>query len=94
MILKRNDSEELLNRKSQLLEILVALIHQQKDLELIDDVSQVFNNSVNRSEKFDATGKIERNQRIINKYQSLVRSAITLDALLDSEKFEMVGRKN
>ncbi len=94
MILKRNDSEELLNRKSQLLEILVALIHQQKDLELIDDVSQVFNNSVNRSEKFDATGKIERNQRTINKYQSLVRSAITLDALLDSEKFEMVGRKN
>ncbi|KGG12024.1 hypothetical protein EV05_1227 [Prochlorococcus sp. MIT 0601] len=29
---------------------------------------------------------IDRNRRILEKYQSLVRSAITLDSLLDSEQ--------
>jgi len=50
---------------------------------------QVFKNPINHSEKYDSSKIIERNQRIIKKYQSLVRSAIALDALLESEQHEI-----
>ena len=89
MNLKRNDAEESLIRRSRLHEILIALINQQKDLELMDDGVQVFKNHVHHSEKYDSSKIIERNQRIIKKYQSLVRSAIALDALLGSEQYEI-----
>ena len=89
MNLRKNDADEQLSRRSRLHEILIALINQQKDLELMDDSVQVFNNPINYSEKHDSSKIIERNQRIIKKYQSLVRSAIALDALLESEKYEL-----
>ena len=85
MNLKRNATEEHLSRRSRLHEILIALIKQQKDLELMDDGVTVFENHINNSEKYDPSKIVERNQRIIKKYQSLVRSAIALDALLESE---------
>ena len=85
MNLKKNEAEEHLKRRSRLHEILIALIKQQKDLELMDDDVQVFENPINHSEKYDPSKIVERNQRIIKKYQSLVRSAIALDALLESE---------
>ncbi len=85
MNLKNNEAEEVLRRRSRLHGILIALINQQKDLELMDDDVQVFENPSNHSEKYDSSKIIERNQRIIKKYQSLVRSAIALDALLESE---------
>ena len=59
----------------------------------MDGSVQVFKNPLNDSEKFDSSKIIERNQRIIKKYQSLVRSAITLDALLESEQNEISGGK-
>ena len=89
MNLKNNESEERLSRKIRLNEILIALINQQKDLELMDDDAQVFKNPINSSEKYDSSKIIERNQRIIRKYQSLVRSAIALDALLESEQYDI-----
>ena len=89
MILKRNEAEETLRRRSRLHEILIALINQQKDLELMEDGVQFFNGFINRSEKYDSSKIIERNQRIIKKYQSLVRSAIALDALLESEQCDI-----
>ena len=89
MNLKRNEAEELFSRRCRLHEILIALINQQRDLELMDDGVQLFNNSINTSEKYDSSKIIERNQRIIKKYQSLVRSAIALDALLESEQYDI-----
>ena len=89
MNLKNNEVEERLSRRSRLHEILIALINQQKDLELMDEGVQVFKNPINRSEKYDSSKIIERNQRIMQKYQSLVRSAIALDALLESEQYEI-----
>ena len=93
MNLKKNEAEEHLTRRSRLHEILIALIKQQKDLELMDDNVQVFQNPINHSEKYDSSQIIERNQRIIKKYQSLVRSAITLDALLESEHYDISDGK-
>ena len=89
MNLKKNEAEEPLTRRYRLHEILIALINQQQDLELMDDGVQVFKNPINHSEKYDSSKIIERNQRIIKKYQSLVRSAIALDALLESEQYEI-----
>ena len=84
MNLKKNEAEEKSTRRFRLHEILIALIKQQKDLELMDDDVQVFENPIH-SERYDPSKIVERNQRIIKKYQSLVRSAIALDALLESE---------
>ena len=86
MNLKNNEVDERLSRRSRLHEILIALINQQKDLELMEDGVQVFKNPINLSGKYDSSKIIERNQRIMQKYQSLVRSAIALDALLESEQ--------
>ena len=93
MNLKKNEAEENLSRKFRLHEILIALINQQKDLELMEDGVQVFNSSINGSQEYDSSKVIERNQRIIKKYQSLVRSAIALDALLESEKNDISDGK-
>ena len=89
MNLKNKETEENITRRSRLHEILVALIKQQKDLELMDDDVQVFENPLNHSDKYDPSKIVERNQRIIKKYQSLVRSAIALDALLESEDYDI-----
>ena len=86
---KKNDVKEHLTRRFRLHEILIALIKQQKDLELMDDNVQVFESPINNSEKYDPSKIVERNQRIIKKYQSLVRSAIALDALLESDDFDI-----
>ena len=93
MNLKKNQAEEHLTRRSRLHEILIALIKQQKDLELMDDGVQGFENPIKNSEKFDPSKIVERNQRIIKKYQSLVRSAIALDALLESEDYDISNGK-
>ena len=89
MDLKKNVAQESFSRRSRLHEILIALINQQKNLELMDDGVQIFENPMNHSEKYDSSKIIERNQRIIKKYQSLVRSAIALDALLESEQHDI-----
>tara|TARA_Y100001968_G_scaffold141245_1_gene129129 strand:- start:20 stop:304 length:285 start_codon:yes stop_codon:yes gene_type:complete len=91
--LKKNEAEEKLNRRFRLHEILIALIKQQKNLELMDSDVQVFENPINHSEKYDPSKIVERNKRIIKKYQSLVRSAIALDALLESEDYGISNGK-
>ncbi len=93
MNLKRTEAEDSTSRRFRLHEILIALINQQKDLELMDDGVQIFNNPINHSDKYDSSKIIERNQRIIKKYQSLVRSAIALDALLESEQNDISNGK-
>ncbi len=89
MNLTKNQADEHLSRRLRLHEILIALIRQQKDLELMDDGVQVFENTINNSERYHPSKIVERNQRIIKKYQSLVRSAIALDALLESEDYDI-----
>ena len=93
MNLKKNEAEKPLSRRSRLHEILIALIKQQKDLELMDDNVQLFEGHINNSGKYDPSNIVERNQRIIKKYQSLVRSAIALDALLESEDYDISNGK-
>ncbi len=75
-------------KRQRLHELLIALIQKQDDLELMDsDSPTIDSNSTTKSTR-DPAKWIERNRRILRKYQSLVRSAITLDALLESEQSE------
>ena len=70
-------------RRQRQHELLIALIKQQDDLELMDaEGPRIDSNAMNAS---DPAKWLDRNRRVLAKYQSLVSSSITLDALLDCE---------
>ena len=74
-------------RRKRLHELLLALISKQ-DFELIDDDSENLTNSFSENDSRDFSKLINRNRKILKNYHSLVRTAITLDALMDSENEE------
>ncbi len=78
-----NQREE---RRQRLHELLIALIHKQDDLELIDPDSPQLDGGNFNSKNVDPASWLDRNRRLLKRYQALVRSAITLDALLDAEQ--------
>ena len=75
-------------RRKRLHELLLALINKQEFFELIDEDSEDLTNSFSESDSRDFSKLIERNRKILKKYHSLVRTAVTLDALMDSENEE------
>ena len=75
-------------RRKRLHELLLALINKQDYLELIEDDSNDLARSFSENESRDFSKSIERNRKILKKYHSLVRTAVTLDALMDSENEE------
>ena len=75
-------------RRKRLHELLLALINKQDYLELIEDDSNDLVKSFAENESRDFSKSIERNRKILRKYHSLVSTAVTLDALMDSENEE------
>ena len=75
-------------RRKRLHELLLALINKLDYLELIEDDSSDLARSFSENESRDFSKSIERNRKILKKYHSLVRTAVTLDALMDSENEE------
>ncbi len=75
-------------RRKRLHELLLALINKQDYLELIEDDSNELVKRFSENESKDFSKSIERNRKILKKYHSLVRTAVTLDALMDSENEE------
>ncbi len=75
-------------RRKRLHELLLALINKQDYLELIEDDSNDLTKSFSENVSRDFSKSIERNRKILKKYHSLVRTAVTLDALMDSENEE------
>ena len=73
-------------RRHRLHELLIALLQKQEDLELMDAEAPSLDRSSRSSQDLDPARWLDRNRRVLNKYQALVRSAITLDALLDAEQ--------
>ena len=74
-------------RRKRLHELLIALINQQQELELMDGGDPIISKSNTKEELHDSARWLDRNKRILKRYQSLVRSAVALDALLDSEQY-------
>ncbi len=68
------------DRRQRIHELVLALLAQQSDLELLDG-----DGNGSGLPHADPGGWIERNRRVVQRYQALVRSAVTLDALIDQE---------
>ena len=75
-------------RRKRLHELLLALINKQDYFELIEDDSEDLTKRFSEKDTRDFSISIERNRKILKKYHSLVRTAVTLDALMDSENEE------
>jgi hypothetical protein len=69
------------DRRQRIHELVLALIQRQEGLELLESEGQGLNQTTGR----DAASWLERNRRLVQRYQALVRTAITLDALIDQE---------
>jgi len=78
----------LSDRRKRLHELLLALINKEDDFELIEDDTTDFTKNFSEKDTNSLSRVIEKNRKIIKKYQSLVKSAVTLDALMDSENDE------
>ncbi len=66
------------DRRQRLHELVIALIAQQDDLPLLDhDQPDLVGTAPGRW--------LDQNRRSLHRYQALVRTAVTLDALLDAE---------
>ncbi len=76
------------DRRKRLHELLLALINKQDYFELIEDDSENLINSFSEKDSADFSKVIDRNRKILKKYHSLIRTAVTLDALMDSENEE------
>ena len=75
-------------RRKRLHELLLTLINKENDFELIEDDTTEFGTNYSDKDNFSLSRIIEKNRKILKKYQSLVKSAVTLDALMDSENDE------
>jgi hypothetical protein len=68
------------DRRQRIHDLVIALIQRQEGLELLDgDSHQGLGGGQ------DPANWLERNRRLVHRYQALVRTAITLDALIDQE---------
>ncbi len=75
-------------RRKRLHELLLALINKQDYFELTEDDSEDLTTSFSAEDSRDFSKLIERNRKILKKYHSLIKTAVTLDALMDSENEE------
>ena len=76
------------DRRKRLHELLLTLINKESNFELIEEDSSDLSSSYSEKDSANLSRVIEKNRKIIRRYQSLVRTAVTLDALMDSENEE------
>ena len=78
----------LSDRRKRLHELLLTLINKESNFELIEEDSSDLSSSYSDKDSAKLSRVIEKNRKIIKRYQSLIRTAVTLDALMDSENEE------
>ena len=76
------------DRRKRLHELLLTLINKESNFELIEEDSSDLSSSYSGKDAANLSRVIEKNRKIIRRYQSLIRTAVTLDALMDSENEE------
>ena len=76
------------DRRKRLHELLLTLINKESNFELIEEDSSDLSSSYSDKDTANLSRVIEKNRKIIRRYQSLIRTAVTLDALMDSENDE------
>ena len=67
---------------------MLTLINKESNFELIEEDSSDLSSSYSEKDTANLSRVIEKNRKIIKRYQSLITTAVTLDALMDSENEE------
>ena len=75
-------------RRKRLHDLLLTLINKDTEFELIEEDSSDLTSSFSEQDTLNLSQVIEKNRKIIKRYQAIVRTAVTLDALMDSENEE------
>ena len=75
-------------RRKRLHEILLTLINKESNFELIEEDSVELKTNISDKDTENLSRVIEKNRKIIKRYHALIRTAVTLDALMDSENDE------
>ena len=75
-------------RRKRLHDLLLTLIDKDSKFELIEEDSNHLTSSYSEKDTLNLSRVIEKNRKIIKRYQAIVRTAVTLDALMDSENEE------
>ena len=79
---------ELSERRKRLHDLLLTLINKDSEFEFIEEDSSDLTSSYSENDTLNLSRVIEKNRKIIKRYQAIVRTAVTLDALMDSENEE------
>ena len=80
--------DELSERRKRLHDLLLTLIDKDSEFEFIEEDSSDLTSSYSEKDTLNLSRVIEKNRNIIKRYQAIVRTAVTLDALMDSENEE------
>jgi len=78
----------LSDRRKRLHEILLTLINKESNFDLIEEDSNDLTSNYSDKDTANLSRVIEKNRNIIRRYQALIKTAVTLDALMDSENEE------
>ena len=76
------------DRRKRLHELLLTLINKESNFELIEENSDDLSSIYSDKDTTNLSRVIEKNRKIIKRYQALIRTAVTLDAIMDSENEE------
>ncbi len=68
--------------------MLLTLIDKDTEFEFIEGDSNDLTSGYSENDTLNLSRVIEKNRKIIKRYQAIVRTAVTLDALMDSENEE------
>ena len=75
-------------RRKRLHDLLLTLINKDSEFEFIEEDSSDLTSNFSEKDNLNLSRIIEKNRKIIKRYQVIVRTAVTLDALMDSENEE------
>ena len=79
---------QLSERRKRLHDLLLTLIKKDSEFEFIEEDSSDLTSGYSEKDTLNLSRVIKKNRKIIKRYQAIVRSAVTLDALMDSENEE------
>ena len=77
-----------MDRRKRLHELLLTLINKEGNFELMEEDSVDLTSSYSEKNTANLSRVIDKNRKIIKRYQALIKTAVTLDALMDSENEE------
>ena len=88
MIVRALIINQLSEGRKRLHDLLLTLINKDINFEFIEEDSSDLTSSYSEKDTLNLSRVIEKNRKIIKRYQAIVRTAVTLAALMDSENEE------